>query len=206
MVQLAQTMLGGRLAHNMEQTAISTARNVDTTTGMNGYPERLRVAITADTMGELRELKDRHEAQGDTVEIIRLHRRDGWALWERDHDVDLDDERWMGTAPDEWTIDLTPDSDGMDEAFTLLIGEDGSDITTAKGLERAAGAVEALGKELDSLIDDLEDGQICRVWIDMDNRAVDYSVRTGQNGYSYDTHHYKSALLITEREAEDNDE
>lgn len=51
------------------------------TTGMNGYPRGLRGCVLIDgdgkTWDELEKIADRYG-----VEIVELHRRDGWQLWE----------------------------------------------------------------------------------------------------------------------------
>lgn len=175
---------------------------VDTTTGQNGYPRHLRVAYTADTMGELRALKEAAEAAGHDVSVIQLHRRDGWALWERSNDYDLDDDRWTGTNNGDWTIAIEPGSEREDEAFNAVCGE-GYEIEDAADLFRRAQQVRALA---DALPDpnDLKEGEKIVCFIDTNDWNIDYTVRTGQNGYSYDTHQHKSALLIVEHEREDD--
>ena len=51
------------------------------TTGMNGYPRGLRGAVllggSGKTIEQMQELADRYG-----VELVSLHRRDGWQLWE----------------------------------------------------------------------------------------------------------------------------
>lgn len=181
---------------------LSTAEQVDTTTGMNGYPRHLRVAYTADTMGELRELKEAAEAAGHEVSVIQLHRRDGWALWERSNDHDLDDDRWMGIGETDWTITLDPNSSCDDEAFSAVCGE-GYEVTDAADLFKNAEQVRELAADLPDPSDLKEDERIV-CFLNTNEWSIDYTVRTGQNGYAYDTHQYKSALLIVERQ-EDED-
>lgn len=181
---------------------LSTAERVDTTTGQNGYPRHLRVAYTADTMGELRALKEAAEAEGHEVSAIRLHRRDGWALWERDHDHDLDDDRWMGESDNDFTIKLDRSSNLDDEAFSAVCGG-GYEVHDASDLFKKAEQVRSLSNELPDP-SDLSDGESIVCFIDTGNWCIDYTVNTGQNGYTHDTHHYKSALLIVERQ-EDED-
>ena len=183
--------------------ALSTARTVDTTTGMNGYPQQLKVAHTADTMGELRELKEAAEAEGHEVTVLQLHRRDGWSLWERRTDYNLDDDAWMGVGEQDWTIRVNAKTDREQEAFEVICGTK-YEIESASDMLNAAENVRALAKELPRP-HDLEEGQEVIVFLDANNGyCINYTVCTGQNGYSYDTHHYCTALLIEEREEETN--
>ncbi len=188
------------------EAALEQCRTVDTTEGGgNGYPRRLRVAHTADTMGELRELKEAAEAAGHEVSVLTLHRRDGWALWERSNDYDLENDRWMGMSERDTVIDIDRDSDREQEAFDLICGE-GYEVEDAADLIAKAEAVRELAEELADP-DELEDGEIVRHMLDANNSwSIAYTVCTGQNGYSHDTHQYCTALVIVERdEEEEND-
>lgn len=176
---------------------IATAQKVDTTTGMNGYPQHLKVAYTADTMAELRDLKEAAEAAGHQVSILGLHRRDGWALWERQANNGLEDDRWMGSGGD-WMITMDKDSDAEALAFAAVCGEEYK-VEDAYDLFKKSEQVGSLADELPDP-DELEDGEQVVCFIDTGNWSIDYTVKTGQNGYSYDTHHYRSALLIEERD------
>lgn len=188
------------------QAALELCKTVDTTEGGgNGYPRRLRLAYTADTMAELRALKEAAESEGHEVSVLMLHRRDGWALWERHNDDYLDDERWMNVSEDDWTIDIENNSDRMAEAFRTVCAE-GYEVEDAADLFAKAEWVRELAEDLADL-DDLEDGEIVRHWLDANNGySIAYTVHTGQNGYAYDTHQYITALVITEREEEFDNE
>lgn len=187
---------------------LSTVKSIDTTAnGGNGYPRHLKIAYTADTMGELRELHEAATAEGHDVDIVSLHRRDEWALWERVNTGsvhDLDDDRWMGTSESDWTITIDKDSDTDALALDAICG-DGYTVQDAVDLFTKADAVKALSAELPDP-DELEDGEDVIAFCDADNGwRVDYTVKTGQNGYSHDTHDYCTALIITEQEEEDED-
>jgi hypothetical protein len=185
---------------------LAAATRIDTTAnGGNGYPRHLKVAYTADTMGELRELHEAATAEGHEVDVVMLHRRDGWALWERHNrgsEHDLNDDRWMGTSDQDWTITLDNESDCEQEAFATVCGE-GYEVEDAADLLAKASAVRELAAELPDP-DELEDGENVVAFLDA-WYELKYTVRTGQNGYSYDTHHYCTALIITEREEEEED-
>lgn len=175
---------------------------VDTTTGINGYPRDVRVAHTADTMAELRTMKESFEHDGYDVAVVQLHRRDGWALWERSSDHNLDDDRWTVTDPDSFSLRLVPGDDLMEEAFKWIV-PDASEIQSAADLLSYADRVRQLADQLPDP-SDLLDGEDYAVTL-RDDLTVAYYVKTGQNGYAYDTHQYRSALLIEKREDEDED-
>jgi len=176
---------------------------VDTTSSADGYPRHLQVAFTADTMIELREAKEAAEADGCTVEVVRIHRRDGWAMWYRSNDYDLKDDRWMGESERDWTINITKDSDREQEAFEAVCGT-GYQPEDASDLIAKARAVEYLTNELTDP-EELEEGDVVKHFLDSDDWGIAYTVRTGQNGYYYDTHHHRTALIITEPEEETED-
>lgn len=175
---------------------------VDTTTGMNGYPRDVRVAYTADTMAELRTMKENFERDGYDVAVVQLHRRDGWALWERSSDYNLDDDRWTATDPDSFSLRLVNGDNLLEEAFKLIV----TDVSEIRGAGDLLSYAERVRDLADQLPDpsDLLDGEEYAVTLS-DNLDVRYYVRTGQNGYVYDTHHYRSALLIEKREEEEEE-
>lgn len=175
---------------------------VDTTTGINGYPRDVRVAHTADTMAELRSMKENFESDGYDVAVVQLYRRDGWALWERYSDYNLDDDRWTATDPDSFSLRLVNGSDLLQEAFSLIVPGP-SEIRSADDLLSYADRVRRLADQLPDP-SDLLNGEEYAVTL-RDDLTVAYYVRTGQNGYVYDTHHYRSALLIEKREEEGED-
>jgi hypothetical protein len=193
-----------KAAEQAYQELLSQATRVDTTRETSGYPAGLKVAYTADTMGELRELRDAAEAAGHEVEAIRLHRKDGWALWARSNGGDLADDAYMGRSEQDTVITLNSDSHAEAEAFDLVCGR-AYEVEDECDLFAKAKAVRDLADELPDT-SDLEEGEEVKVFIDMNDYTVDYTVRTGQNGYSYDTHHYHTALLIKEREDEDDED
>lgn len=185
---------------------LAAATRIDTTAnGGNGYPRHLKVAYTADTMGELRDLYDAATAEGRDVTVLCLHRRDGWGLWERSNignEHDLDDDRWMGTSESDWTITIDKDSDTDADAFALICGET-REVDSARDLFETAEAVKALAAELIDP-DELEDGEEVIYFLDGNNGGwgINYSVKTGQNGYAYDTHQYCMAIQVGELEEE----
>lgn len=188
-------------AEKAYQDIVANTERVDTTREASGYPRGLKMAYTADNMQELRDLKEAAEAAGHTVEVTRLHRQDGWALWARSEGGDLNDDAYMGRSERDAVITLVNGSNPEDEAFQCLCG-DRYDVADVADLLAKAKAVQALADDF-PYTEDLEEGEAINVFVDLDNARVDYTVRTGQNGYSYDTHHYHTALLIKEREEEE---
>ncbi len=183
----------------------STVKQIDTTQGGgNGYPRHLRMCLTADTMGELRELYDEAIAAGNDVTVELLHRRNGWHLWERANfgsEHDLCDDYYQNAGNDT-VVDIEHDSDPEQEAYNLIVGDAGDIIDGPKSLFREADRVEELAEELNV---DVEEGETERFFFD-NELCVKYSVRTGQNGYRYDSHQYCTALTIVEQEEEEETE
>lgn len=179
-----------------ELVAHHAVTQVDTTSSPTGYPQRLRIAYTADTMEELRALKDAAEADGHRVDVVTLYRRDGWALWHRMTSGDLDDEAWMQAGAH---IKLSRHCDAEQEAFDLIA----KDMTydTLEDMRDAVRRVEDLEESLPDP-SDLKEGEQYAVQLN-DNMRVQYYVKTGDTGYSYDTHNYCTALLIEEAGQED---
>ena len=178
---------------------LDSATKVDTTTGTNGYPRHLRVAYTTDTVSELRDLKDKLEAAGAKVEPVTLHRRDGWALWERGSWSGLNDDEWRPNGED-WTITIHANSDRTEEAYDYIVGEDVV-LEGPDHLDRLHRSVKALAAELPDPTE-LEEGEEV-VWVMDDHRRTKWTWRTGQNGYAYDTHQYCTALLVDMPEEEE---
>ena len=182
---------------------LAAATKVETTqSGGNGYPQHLQMGYTADTMGELRELYEAATADGHEVDVLQLHRRDGWSLWERSNGHDLDDDAWMGQSERDWTITIDNTTNSEQEAFEAICGT-GYEVEDAADLIAKAKMVQELAKELGDG-SDLEDGERVLAFLDSSEWGINYTVRTGQNGYSHDTHQYCTALIITEKE-EDED-
>lgn len=177
---------------------IEMYERVDTTTGTNGYPQKLRVAYTADTMGELRTLHDRAKDGGYNVQVVRLHRRDGWALWGRLVPWNgLEDDNWTQAGPSDHPIVIDPDTDPQELAFDAV---GSTDIRSASDLHETSRRVRQLAHELPDP-GDLCEGEKWYVFLG-DDGCIDYTVKTGQNGYSFDTHHYKTGLIITAKDEE----
>lgn len=187
---------------------IADCKEVETTErGGNSYPRRLRRAYTADTIGELRDLVQAAQAAGHKVSVLYLHRRDGWALWERYNtasDHDLEDDYFQAKAEDDWTITITNESDAKQEAFLAVCGE-GYPVDDAQDLFRRAKQVRYLASELPDPAN-LEDGESVVVFMDANNRSINYTVATGQNGYGYDTHEWCLAVEVEEVEEEEKEE
>lgn len=180
----------------------SESQRIETTSEGNGYPRHLRKAYTAETMADLREAKEQAEADGCTVEVIQLHRRDGWAFWHRHGTLrDLEDDAWMGWGASDWTVDIEHGGDLLELAFEIVCGM-GYEVQDVADLLAKARAVQDLADCLPDP-DELEEGEMVRVWLE--GTEILYTVHTGQNGYCYDTHQWRTALLITEPEEEEDE-
>lgn len=174
------------------------ADKVETTSEANGYPSRLKMAFTFNTMSRLRELRDAAIEEGHKVTEVFLHRQDGWALWHssKRHIEGID---WQALTEQDITIHLTNATDVEQEVFDLIVG-DTSLIRSMRDLETYTLLCKRLLGELADP-DCMEDGESIMYFLDLDQGySVKYEVHSDQNGYSYDTHHYCLALLIEQVE------
>lgn len=178
------------------QERLSRARKVDTTSERSGYPRNIKVAYTADTWEELLGLEAAALKAGHQVEAVRLHRRDGWALWHREHIWSIDTTAYTASGDLDFAIRIEHDTNTDAEAFRAVLGEDGQDIQEAKDLYMAAAQVSTLADALAAESDDLEEGEFCMVFLD--GADILYAVPSTVNGYSYDTHQFTTAIIITE--------
>lgn len=75
---------------------------VETTIGMNGYPQCLKDAIVGfDNFEQAEELAEKHN-----LRITTLHKRDGWQLWERSSNTTYEPfkptAQWYGDNYNTW--------------------------------------------------------------------------------------------------------
>lgn len=162
-----------------------------TTSDASGYPRYLKVVYTTDTMEELREAKEAAEEAGAEVDVIRMHRRDGWNLWCRSMDADLSDDAWTGEDGRTMRWTLPPGEDREALAFEIVMGDDGRDIRDVEALRKALRGVEDLAGDIPE-----PDERDVYLFVD-DELRIAYTVEDGHNGYSYDTHHYRTGLIVT---------
>lgn len=167
----------------------------ETTTGSNGYPQGLKLALTDfDTITQAEEIKSKLEAKGHEVEVIELHKRDGWGLWGRDRAY-LGKGMYAEAGENDWTVDIAPMEDTHKVALEVIFGEH-EFVLNPDQLEIVREFARCLKHEQHNTL-------TVTVFYDPDqNYRVDYSCHEESTGYSHDTHTYKLGLLVAWDEGE----
>lgn len=159
---------------------------VNVTKGVNGYPMGLHRAITFDDdsfdWGNIEEIANYHN-----LEIVALHKRDGWNLWEKHHNAD---------SPFNLTEDMFGDN-------AVCWTDEGCFIEDL--LERINGNCITNFDDLKDIIDDAEEIISHLRYIDdneqvlcINHRFYDI-IKKEAFAYNYDTHYYQIALIEKEK-------
>jgi hypothetical protein len=164
----------------------------ETTSGMNDYPSHLKMALTDfDTITQFEEVRDRLKSEGHDVEEIQLHRRDGWALWERGG-VSVRKGMYATASQTETTLTIGCDESPNDCVFEFLI--EGMEFDDAEQFERYMKMYKYLVAEVESA---KKEDETVTLFLDPNNNyKVNYVVSDESTGYSEDTHNYKLGLLV----------
>lgn len=164
---------------------------VETTIGTNGYPSRVRPALTCDSISTLQKVLDENE----NLESVWLHKRDGWSLWERSNGGYLDPETFMKESEIEYSIKLVCDENTtIEDVFVAIFGYDWYEYQSTKDIIGSISNWE--NGEWGDLIREGFVGQV--FYNPFNDYAIDYAVQVDQNGYCYDTHHYKYGIIESE--------
>lgn len=147
------------------------------TTGINGYPSGLRGCVllnnTGETFEQLEEIAERYG-----VEIVSLHQRAGWDLWES-----------QGKA-----FELYNYQDFLDSHMDIVTYSDFRSY--AEHLREIADEQED-GEDLSTLADELEDNELGSnkfIWVNA-NGYADYEVDNILcDNFEYDSHYYTLAF------------
>lgn len=165
---------------------------LNTTTGMNGYPQNTNYAIIADTITELEELAKKLKTLDCNVLKLELTKKDGWSLWNR-YRLDFAKGQYYKQVSDQdYTIDIDCEMDDYQikqELFDIIVG-DSSAVEDYSKLAYYHSVIENLFNEIKCL-----EGSR-RFFIDANNWCVDYSISEEDAGYSFDTRHYQLAISI----------
>lgn len=164
-------------------SAIAYEAGLGTTTvtfGSNGYPSNLRLAIT-----DFEDFDEAmHIAEANDLDIVVLHQRDGWNLWEckgtTDRPLTISAADY-GNSYRQYTKGNIDDI--VDEAKETILGMDNLDAME-ETLSRA--------RDVADEVADLEDDQM--LIVNEDNLIVD-TIREQMMKWSYDTHHYCIAVM-----------
>lgn len=164
---------------------------VETTIGTNGYPSRVRPALTCDSISTLQKVLDENE----NMESVWLHKRDGWSLWERSNGGYMNPDTFMRESEIEYSIRLVCDENTtIEDVFVAIFGYDWYEYQSTKDIIGNISNWE--NGEWGDLIRDRFVGRV--FYNPFNDYAIDYTVEIDQNGYCYDTHHYKYGIIESE--------
>jgi hypothetical protein len=171
----------------------------ETTTGTNGYPSDLNLALTNfDTITELEECAATLKAEGYDYTILQLHKRDGWSLWNRSS-ANIEKGMYCCESSGEWTVRINPDENIREVAEYIVLGDDKEALTEAPSQEAE--------DELMKMVDEFESevkayaqqfpNTTMTVFYEPDQGyAVERILNDESTGYHSDTHHYRLAIEI----------
>lgn len=159
---------------------------VETTTGMNGYPQDLGVALIGfDDFAQAEKL-----AKEYGMRITTLHKRDGWHLWERNNDAT-------------WYPIKKSASDYGDDYNDYCGGDVASFFECEKGaLERDFDSLEELEelvKNWREIADEIENASEDELVITCEGRYYK-TIQKESMRWSHDTHTYEIAVIFEDEQ------
>ena len=110
MENLTETLKNKFFANNADLAQFLGLDYVETTTGMNGYPEHIQNAIISESIETLLETQTALEDAGYEVEQLYLHKKDGWNLWNRTNTYIQKGQMCIELGQD-WTFDFDSDEE-----------------------------------------------------------------------------------------------
>ncbi len=153
---------------------------VEVTSGRNGYPENLQAALVGfETFEDAERVANEHH-----LEVVRLHRRDGWQLYEskgREFSAMSPDSSWYG---DDYATYKKMDKEDFYQEFIQPFIEDISSLDDLK----------ALVEEREKLWDEFEEMEETELLITCEGRHYE-TIEEHPMQWSYDTHNYIIAVM-----------
>ena len=166
---------------------------VEITTGINGYPSHLHAGIIGfESFQQAKEVANKYGG-----EVVSLHRRDGWELWQSQspaweaYDIERIYQEQEGCQI--YDSGMTEEQFIEEESVADMVADMDSIDAIAKYVAHI--------KELWQQIETLDDSQFLAVgngWTEMHDK-------TGMSYYD-DTHHYAIGVELHPQEEEDDDE
>lgn len=163
---------------------------VETTSSQSGYPEYLKTAYTSDSLKELDNFKTALENEFKLeVEVVFLHKKDGWNLWSRVNAGFLDLKHYYRHWENEWSLEILKD-DSIEDIIEALLGEGWEDNVD----DPDQAYIDWADSEWGELVNSNWEGIV--FYNPDDEFSINYTLTEDQNGYCYDTHHYKYGLIV----------
>lgn len=180
-------------------------KRVETTIGRNGYPQKLQYAYYCDSKEEMKHIVEELKSEGENVEELFIHKKNGWNLWCREiliHDcINLG---LVGDSDSAIYLDMDKEEEEIKEdIFLSLIGDD-EDFIADVGREFC-------DKKVDSFYSDIKNyknkGEVV-VFYDANNEDyVEYVITDDTSGYhDGDVTTYQMAFTVYEKNEEGDEE
>ncbi len=177
---------------------------IETTIGSNGYPKKLQYAYYCDSKKEMKEIIEDLKSDGENVEELFIHKKNGWSLWVRENTphflIDL-----SRAKESDWYIILNmnqSEKEIKEDIKTELIGED-KDYCEEIGKEKIEEIVDSFYSELSSLKDK---GEVYVFYSPEQENQVNYIITEDCTGYhDGDVTTYQMAFTVYEK-SEDEEE
>lgn len=171
---------------------------VETTIERNGYPNNLKFAMISESIDELNETADYLEKLGFEVDKYILHKKDGWHLWSRANENFFEKGQFMQVEDSDYCFDFVYEDKPKltkKELFSFFYGDRN---------EFDDELLETLDHKIDELFNEMAfHKKDTRFFVDMDEKAIEYSVSEDDAYYSYDTNHYQLAIMVEDFNIED---
>jgi len=165
----------------------------ETTIGMNGYPKNIKCAIISDSIKELNNLTEYLEKLGFEVEKLELHKKDGWSLYNRTSICRFEAGQYQIVNDQDTFFDFDPEwteEEAKQKLFEFVVGESPADNFAM--FEHWYNSINDLYNEMSRVETET------RFFLDANNNyAIEYSVSKDSACYSYDTHNYQLAIMVT---------
>jgi hypothetical protein len=181
-----------------------TLEKIETTIGSNGYPSRLQYAYYCDSKKEMEEIIEKLKSDGEIVEELFIHKKNGWSLWNRQitqHDL-ID---FTIRKESEWYIQLDmnqTEEDIKEEIKFELIGDD-EDYIEEVGVEKVNEIVEDFYSNLEHYKDK---GEVHIFYSPERENNIEYIITDDCTGYhDGDVTTYQMAFTVYEKDEEDEE-
>lgn len=167
-------------------------KRIEITEGMNGYPKNLKRAYTNfKTYEEAERFARKYNGR-----VVRLHKKEGWSLWENQGcQYGLLERDLEGEFSDKMTFRKGSEDDFLENVRETIKDDIDSGISMTGLREKA----ERMQINLER-IEDLEEGEVM-----ITDQAMEYqeTIKEKCISYSYDTHIYSIGVVIERTDVEE---
>ena len=167
-------------------------QRLDITKGMNGYPQNVREAITADTVTELKEMHNQHVRNGHDVKYVELFKKNGWGLWNYSEILTIG-ESFQIVGEQDWAIKVEKSFTPTQTAQQIVCGGMSEDEITDPHRK----LVSEVASDIEMMLPVNEDWESATIFYDPEQEyEIDYIITDETIGYSYDNKNYQYGIIV----------